>query len=92
LAARSFTAPSVAPGPTRIERDAASTSPIPASRERSTITPSPIAPPAIELPDPRGTRGTPVSADQRRSVTTSSASAGTATARGMIRWMPAASL
>ena len=53
--------------------------------------PSPIAPPAMLLPDPRGTSGVRVSAAQRTSVRTSSASAGTATPSGRIRSIPAAS-
>ena len=44
------------------------------------------------LPDPRGTSGVRVLAAQRTSVHTSSASDGTATPRGWIRAIPAASL
>jgi hypothetical protein len=44
------------------------------------------------LPDPRGTSGVRVRAAQRTSDATSAASAGTATARGKIWAIPAASL
>ena len=47
---------------------------------------------AIELAEPRGTSGTWCSAAHRTSVTTSSASTGTATASGIVRAMPALSL
>src|SRR6185437_3721754 len=42
----------VIPGPTEIVRFATSTADMPRMRLRSTITPSPMAPPAIPLPDP----------------------------------------
>jgi hypothetical protein len=90
-AARSTAAP-VTPGPHATRRPATSTAPNVASRERSTVTPSPTAPPAMLLPAPRGTSGVPVAAAHRASATTSSASAGTATARGSARATPAASL
>ena len=55
------------------------------------MTPGPIAPPPMLVPDPRGVMGTPRARAQRTIATTSSASTGTATARGMIRPIPAAS-
>ena len=60
-------------------------------RERSTITPAPIAPPDMLLPDPRGMSGVPVVAAHTTSGTTSFASTGTATAEGIARPIPAAS-
>ena len=62
------------------------------SRLTSTMIPSPIAPPAMLLPDPRGISGRRSAAAHVTSVTTSSPSAGMATARGMTCAMPAASL
>jgi hypothetical protein len=44
------------------------------------------------LPEPRGTSGVHVAAAHRTSVHASAASAGTETARGRMRAMPAASL
>ena len=89
-AARSTSARS-APGPTRILRDNGCTSPIAFHRLTSTMMPSPIAPPGMLLPDPRGISGSSVAAAQRTSAARSSASSGTATARGRMRAMPAAS-
>lgn len=55
------------------------------------MTPGPIAPPAMLVPDPRGVMGTPRDRAQRTIATTSPASKGTATARGIMRPIPAAS-
>jgi hypothetical protein len=60
-------------------------------REKSTITPVPIAPPDMLLPDPRGTRVVLVCAAHFTRAATSSASTGTATAEGIARPIPAAS-
>ena len=66
-AARSTSA-RTAPGRTRIVRAASSTGPIVRQRLRSTITPSPIAPPGMLLPDPRGMSGVRVDAAHATSV------------------------
>jgi len=89
--AAAFTESRSAPGPTRTHFFATSTGSISLMVLKSTITPGPMAPPGMLLPDPRGTSDSDCSRAQRTSVTTSSASTGTATARGMIRPMPAAS-
>ena len=90
--AAASTASRVTPGPAHTRRAATSTAPNAASPLTSTITPSPIAPPAMLLPEPRGTSGARRSAAHATSGATSSASAGTATARGHARAIPAASL
>src|SRR5215207_8615727 len=82
----------MAPGPHRIVRRALSGASKWSSRLRSTTTPSPMAPPDMLLPDPRGMSGVAVSDAQRTSSAASSGSTGTATARGMMRAIPAASL
>ena len=86
-----FTARSSAPGPTRTRRCSTSTIPMSAMRLRSTITPRPTAPPAIPLPDPRGTSDVELACAHRTSAATSPASRGTATARGRARAIPAPS-
>jgi hypothetical protein len=50
-----------------------------------------MAPPGMLLPDPRGISGVRDDDAQRTSVDKSSGSAGTATARGITRAIPAAS-
>jgi hypothetical protein len=55
------------------------------------MTPSPVAPPAMPLPDPRGMRGTRLAFAHSSNGNRSSASRGTTTARGMARAMPAPS-
>ena len=56
------------------------------------MTPSPTAPPAMEVPEPRAINGCCVAFAQRTSVTTAWVVSGTATARGHSRATPAASL
>ena len=89
--ARASTRFRIAPGPTTMRRVATSGSPILSRRLRSTMTPFPMAPPGMLLPDARGTMATRLSPAHRTSATTSSALAGTATACGITRLMPAAS-
>jgi hypothetical protein len=84
-------APRSAPGPEVIERFATSTSPIEFILLKSTMTPGPIAPPPMLVPDPRGTSEIDLSPAHFTRVTTSSASSGTATAAGTILPIPAAS-
>src|SRR5581483_9429168 len=79
----------IAPGPTTIRLP--TTGPMALRPLTSTMTAGPTAPPDMLLPEPRGISGVPVARDQRTSATTSSASAGTATASGVARAMPAAS-
>ena len=89
--AASSISPRVAPAPTRIRRASTSTGPSSRKRLRSTITPGPTAPAAMPLPEPRGISATPSRLLQRMSAGTSSASAGTATAAGTHRAIPAPS-
>jgi hypothetical protein len=79
------------PGSARMLIVSRLTFPIALRRERSTITPGPTAPPAIPLPDPRGIKDCPDSRAHFTSAATSFALAGTATAAGTMREMPAPS-
>ena len=79
------------PTSTRIDRVSASGSMNPRSLLRSSTTPSPIAPPAMPLPDPRGTIANPWSRAHLTITATSLSFRGTAIARGCIRAIPAAS-
>ncbi len=54
-------------------------------RVRSSTTPVPVAWPAMEVPPPRGTTGTPAPAQIRRAAATSSASRGQTTPTGTRR-------
>lgn len=54
-------------------------------RVRSRTTPTPVAWPAMEVPPPRGTTGTPASAHTRSAAATSSASRGATTPTGTRR-------
>ena len=83
LAAAELTADRRAPGPTPMRRAAASTGPIVVIVLKSTMTPAPIAPPAMLVPEPRGMSDRDRSRAHRTSATTSSECRGTATALGM---------
>src|SRR5262249_53027843 len=79
------------PGPTLIDREPMSTADIVRHRLRSTITPAPIAPPGMLLPEPRAMRAISRSRAHRTNRDRSSASSGTATAAGTLRPSAAAS-
>ena len=91
LRAAASTSARNAPGPALTVRDATSTPAMSRHRLRSTMIPSPIAPPGMLLPEPRAISGSARSFAQRVRRERSSTSRGTATAIGTLRAMPAAS-